>query len=507
VRRRRRSLPLRRRLALGTSAVIAVLVLAFATATLLASTAHVLQSASSSARAVAREVIAGSFGRRPGGGAGGQGGEASGVGNIAPPGVVDIDDIQRFRTQDQPRVWLVRYGRVVLHSPNAASAPADPGARGLVLGQSVWRVSAPAPHGYRVVVDWPMAADLDLLRELVVILLLGAAATALVGALVSRWAIHRVLDPVDRMTAAAAATVQSGAPFSLPSLPDEPDEFTRLADLLRRLVSNLEERSRRERRFLAEAAHELRTPLAVLSGNLDLLTGWGGDDSEVRSDSIEAMQRTVRRMRRLVDDLLTLERASASVRATAPVDLGVIAAELAEDAAALAPRLTVEVAPAATPGAAPVVAHAEADAVRRIAWVLLENAITYTPEGGRVRLTVGRDRQWAWLVVDDDGPGVPEGERERVFERFYRVAGASTAAGAAASTGAGLGMGLAIARALASALGGSVRLGASALGGTRAELRLRRWDGAPQAAATSPEGAGVGPDAGASPGAPGAPAP
>ncbi|MCL6596869.1 MAG: HAMP domain-containing histidine kinase [Firmicutes bacterium] len=463
---RRHALPLRRRLALATSAVVAVLVLAFATATLVAAALHVMGSAAGASRTLAADVVGHAF--RPAADRGD--GRASGVGNLRLP---DFDDVGQFRAPDQPQVWVYRRNRVLLRSPNAPAAPPRPSARGLLLSLGRWRAEAPGPGGYRVVVDWPMQADLSLLRQLVLVLLLGVAATAVAGAVVSRWAVHRVLDPVDRMTAAAAAAVRTGAPFSLPSLPDEPDEFTRLADLLRRLVSSLEERSRRERRFLAEAAHELRTPLAVLSGNLDLLTGWGGDDSEVRAESIEVMQRTVGRMRRLVDDLLTLERAGASLAPASPVDLSALASELAEDATALAPGLAVE---AAADAGAGVVAAGDPEAVRRIAWTLLENALAYTPDGGRVRLAAGHDREGVWLAVEDTGPGIPEGERERVFERFYRGS-AARATGPRTGIGGGLGMGLAIARALATAMGGTVRLGEAPGGGTRAELHLPRHGG------------------------------
>lgn len=451
-------MPLRRRIALGTSLVVAVLVFLFALATLAAATVHVMAGAASSSRTLASDVARDAFR----------------VGGYLPA----VEDLRRYRSPQDAQVWVLRDGRIFARSPNAAALPPAPTERGLLLAQATWRAEEGMGHGYSVVVDWPIGGDLTLLRQLVLVLLLGLIATAAAGALVSRRAVHRVLDPVQAMTAAAVATLDQGVPFAPPHLPDEPDEFTRLAGLLTDIVGRLEERNRRQQRFLAEAAHELRTPLAVLSGNLDLLAGWGGDDPAVRAESADAMQRTVRRMRRMVDDLLTLERAPVSVRAGAAVDLGDLAAEMAEDAAALAPGLDV----AAEAPPRRVVALADPDAVRRVAWALLENAIAYTPPGGRVRLRVGRAREQTWLAVEDTGPGIPESERERVFERFYRGdAGEGRTQGVGA--GGGLGMGLAIARALAQAMGGSLRLAAGAGGGTRAELRLAR------APASAPDGA------------------
>lgn len=456
---KRRALPLRRRIALGTSMVVAGLVLLFALATLVASTIHVMSGASSSARALADEVARDAF--RQGG------------------YLPDVDDLRRYRSNLDAQIWVLHAGRVYARSPDAGPRPPLASRSGLILAAQVWRVEEGIGHGYGVVVDWPMAADLRLLRELVLVLLLGLIVTGAAGALVSRSAVHRVLDPVQAMTDAAVATLDRGVPFAPPHLPDEPDEFTRLASLLTDIVGRLEERNRRQQRFLAEAAHELRTPLAVLSGNLDLLAGWGGDDPAVRADSTEAMQRTVKRMRRMVDDLLTLERAPVSVRAGASVDLGELAQELAEDAAALAPTLRVR---AVMPPRS-VSALADPDAIRRIAWALLENALAYTPAGGSVRVLAGRERDRAWLAVEDSGPGIPPAERERVFERFYRSGRShgATAAGADGGVQApgGLGMGLAIARALAQAMGGSLVLGDAADGGTRAELRLAAVPHAP----------------------------
>ena len=447
---KRRLLPLRRRIALGTSLVVAVLVFVFALATLAAATVHVIAGASSAAR-----ILAGDVAR-----------EAFRGGGYTP----DLSDLKRYRSSVDARVWVLREGRVYGRSPDAPPTPPAPSEHGLMLAHATWRAVEGIGHGYTVVVDWPMGADLLLLRELVIVLVLGLLVTAAAGALVSRWAVHRVLGPVQAMTAAAVATLDQGVPFAPPQLPDDPDEFTRLASLLTDIVGRLEERNRRQQRFLAEAAHELRTPLAVLSGNLDLLAGWGGDDPAVRAESADAMQRTVRRMRRMVDDLLTLERAPVSVRAGSRVDLADLAAELAEDAAALAPGLDV----AAEAPPPRVLALADPDAIRRVAWALLENAIAYTPTGGRVRVRVGRDRGQVWLAVEDNGPGIPPPERERVFERFYR--GDPKSVAAQGSAGGGLGMGLAIARALAQAMGGSLRLDEAAGGGTRAELRLARAD-------------------------------
>jgi two-component system OmpR family sensor kinase len=112
----------------------------------------------------------------------------------------------------------------------------------------------------------------------------------------------------------------------------------------------------------------------------------------------------------------------------------------------------------------PLVLQSNREALHLILRNLVDNAIKYTPQGGRIDIGMGRDAEGAWLAVDDSGPGVPEADRERVFDRFYRVPGTEAA---------GSGLGLAIVRTVAERLGAQVRLVQSpALGGARVELRF-----------------------------------
>ena len=442
---------LRSRLALGTSVVIAFLVGAFALATMLAVSLHVLDISQQEARTSIQDVRLDLFPR--------------GSRTPSPRALLG------FRTPKDPAVWLIADHHTLLRSPNAPPAvPRASSPWGPVLSLGVSRVTLPAGPGDTLVLDWPLAADLDLLRDLALVLVLGGVATVAVGALVARWATRRVLEPVQRMTRAAHRALDSGEAFLAPSPSGGSDEFTALGEVLERLTQKLTLARDADRRLLADAAHEFRTPLAILDGNLNLIRDWGGDDPEIRTESLRVMERTLGRLTRLVQDLLILVRAEAEVDRTTDqgrtrTDLADLAAELREDTAAIASGLSIEL---LLPHG-PVWVNASPHALREAAWAVLENAAQYTPQSGRICLTVveagRRDTPVPELLVDDSGPGIPPDERERVFDRFYRGT-------AGRRRPEGTGLGLAVARALIQSQGGTLSLEPSPLGGTRARIRV-----------------------------------
>jgi signal transduction histidine kinase len=434
------SLSLRARLSLSTTVAIAGLVTAFAVAVIAAVSAHVLDVARLQAWAAARAARGDLFR------------------DHARPVAVALAE---YDTPDVPRVWLVEGAKVVLRSPNAPPAPPNPSASGLLLGAQAFRVRLPAPSGRLVVVDWPLAADLDLLRDMAVALVLGSAAAAAVGALLARWATRRALGPVENLRQAAEWSLRTGEPWNLAAVSGD-DEFSALARTLSQLVGRLEEAHRQERQLLADAAHEMRTPLAVLQANLSLLADWGRTDPAVWKDSLASMQRTLQRLTRLTEGLLVLGRARAGgYRAREPVDMADLVRELAEDAQVLAGGRIVE---GPSGPSAPMPVAADPDALRRALWALVENALAYTPPGGRIRLGVEARDGKVWVRVEDSGPGVPAQQREKVFERFYR--------GPASRGSTGSGLGLSIARTLVEECGGRVSLEDTPLGGVAAVVVL-----------------------------------
>ena len=198
-----------------------------------------------------------------------------------------------------------------------------------------------------------------------------------------------------------------------------------------------------ERDFVSNAAHELRNPIAGISGSIEVLLAGAKDDPEAREHFLTRLAADAERISRLTHSLLTLARMEAVGESeTAVVDLAIVAEEAT--AAVLAPeglRIVVDVEPGLTVEGDPAL-------VRQVMISLLENAYKNTPRGGTVTLACAASRGEAMIEVGDTGTGIPAEERDRIFERFYR--------GSNALDKEGFGLGLSIARRMVEIMGGEV---------------------------------------------------
>lgn len=365
-------------------------------------------------------------------------------------------EIPHYRYPEDPGVWIREGGRLV-RSANVAGRPLpSPGLHGLDTSNP--SVVVRAVQGDTVVaVAAPLAADLDVLRDLLVVLALLGVLSGAVGWWLARWATGRMLVPVDRMTQAVDRMVRHRTVTKLPEWSDADDEFNRLSQVFNALLAELEGQAERERQMLTEVAHEFRTPLQVLQGNLDLLADWGGQDPAVRAESLEQSRQVLGRLARLVGDILTLERARAGRPGPVEaVDLGAVLEGMVDDVRALAPALTVAAEPL------PATVWATPWMVQRALWAVVDNAVKYTPAGGTVRLRVVTEARRAGIAVADTGPGIPPAEQAHVFDRFFR--------GRTGRQMGGSGLGLALARALVEYDGGAVDLESEEGVGTRVTL-------------------------------------
>jgi signal transduction histidine kinase len=223
----------------------------------------------------------------------------------------------------------------------------------------------------------------------------------------------------------------------------------------RRVAAPIERARRRQLEFTADASHELRTPLAVIEANASLALAEDRPAAWYR-DAFVRVDGESKRMRRLVDDLLWLARfdAAQAPPADETVDLGTLVRGTADRFAAVAETRRLRLDVHATED---VVVAVPAEWADRLAGVLLDNACKYSPEGGTVDATVDVAGGRARLTVDDAGPGIPEDQRDLVFDRFHRATDATS----------GAGLGLAIADAVVRATGGRWLVGVSPAGGAR----------------------------------------
>jgi signal transduction histidine kinase len=259
---------------------------------------------------------------------------------------------------------------------------------------------------------------------------------------------QRAMRPVRRMTGAArhiARTRDLEARMPVPVVRDEISELAvTLQDMLDELAASqarIDESLQRQREFVADASHELRTPLTAVQANLELLAlSTEGEDRE----AAESALRSARRMRRLVADLLLLARMDArreAARDAVDLDRAILEAvdELEPQLGGHEVELDLE----------PVTLDGVRDELVRLVANLLSNALRHTPDGTEIRIVLRRAGTRARLIVEDDGPGIPDELRERIFERFVRRGGEG-----AGSTG----IGLAIVRAAAQRHGGDVHV-------------------------------------------------
>jgi signal transduction histidine kinase len=302
-----------------------------------------------------------------------------------------------------------------------------------------------------------------------------AAILALAGTLLGAYLIGMRLSRPLRRFAAVAARVDGGDLRPRVSDPRIGEEVSVLASSFNHMLDRLSTAFAGQREFVADASHELRTPLTVIRGQIELLSAAAEPSPEEVQRVAALVQSEVARIGRLVDDLLLLAKAEQShFLKPQEIDLRPFVEDLWDGMSLLAVRrFELGRVPA---GWLTVDPDRLAQALRN----LVANAIDHTvSERGLVRLSAERggvDR--IRILVEDDGPGIPPDERERVFDRFHRTDAARDRASG------GTGLGLAIVRAIAEAHGGAVRAGSSAEGGARLELELPRFKAARGADAT-----------------------
>lgn len=293
---------------------------------------------------------------------------------------------------------------------------------------------------------------------LMVLIPLGVGLAALGGAMIARIALR----PVDEMASTARRITAEDLSRRVEGR-GSGDELDRLADTLNGMLARLEDAFGQTRRFAADAAHELRTPLTALRGGIEVALRMERTPEEYRrvlASSLEEVQRLIR----LAEDLLLLSRSLAGPDgARGPVDLEPLVLEVFELGARLGQAAGVAVRVDAT---APLTARGDGGALRRALLNLVENAVKYTPRGGKVEIALAGAAGVAEITVADTGIGIEPAEIERIFEPFHRLEAAR-----AHDTG-GAGLGLAIARSIVIAHGGTITVESTPGAGSRFTVRL-----------------------------------
>ena len=272
----------------------------------------------------------------------------------------------------------------------------------------------------------------------------------------------RVLAPIGRITA-VARDIQSTDLSRRIALRGPPDELKELADTFDAMLSRLDDAFEGQQRFIQEASHELRNPLAVIRTNLDVALADPDADATDLRRTAELVGRSAERMSRLVDDLLVYARRGAPARQVGRLDLADVVAEAAEEFRVPARLRDLTVSAQSEPG---LVVQGDRIALRRAVANLLTNAVRLAPSGTTISVAAGRAGDRCWLAVSDDGPGIAPEQRELVFRRFWRGRQAS------AREDGRSGLGLAIVEQVVADHDGTVELEPSPTGGSTFTLWL-----------------------------------
>ncbi|CAN7727797.1 sensor histidine kinase [Caballeronia sp. 15711] len=337
-----------------------------------------------------------------------------------------------FSTESTPRgVWRV-YSAIV--GDNVVQLAQPLSIRNRLAAGVAWRTL------------WPLVVLLPLL---------GLAIWIIVG---------RGLTPLQRVTRA----LDTRHPEALEPLPDNrlPEEVVPVVRALNALLARLATALDTQKAFVADAAHELRTPLAAVQIQSQLVAR--AKDDESRKEALDDLQAGITRATRLAEQLLALARSEPDGKSeTKPVDLHALLDECVGASVLVAQQRGVDLGIEASE---PATISGDANALRVMFNNLIDNATKYTPSGGRVDVCLQVEGGDPTVEIADTGPGIPADERERVFDRFYRVGPGSSRA---RTDVAGSGLGLAIVRRIAMQHDAKVSLAESKSGGLLVAIQFK----------------------------------
>jgi heavy metal sensor kinase len=272
---------------------------------------------------------------------------------------------------------------------------------------------------YRILVAAPLEGTELTLRHLREVLLWAAPFVLLIGSLGGYWMSRRVLKPVDAITRAAQSIGIENLSRRL-EVPAAGDELARLSETLNNMLDRLEAAVKRLSQFTADASHELRTPITLIRATAELALRRERSPETYRG-ALRHIIDDADRTTRLIEDLLLLARADTGPPALPldRVELASLVREVCEQGQILAQARQLDI---STEGPEqPVFVVANDPALRRLLLLLVDNAVKFTPAGGRITVSVGVELSGATVTVRDTGIGIPDTALPHVFERFYRV--------------------------------------------------------------------------------------
>jgi heavy metal sensor kinase len=375
-------------------------------------------------------------------------------------------------------------GEIVWQSENAPPVESAFDARNLSMDKNVFSTISILGVDYRIltvpVVSTPgnevlgylqlgtSLATVNLVTQtLLLMLLVGELMALIVAAIIGYLVAGAALSPLDQVTQTAIQiTATDDLSRRIPLLGQQTDEVGRLIQAFNATMERLEGLFNTQKRFLADVSHELRTPLTAIRGNVDLIRQFGVADEE----SLDAIGSEVDRLTRLVRDLLLLAQAETGKLPFSrdPVELDTLMLEVYRQAKVLAGgRVKVRIG-----GEDQARVVGDRDRLKQVLLNVVANALEHAPDASEVQIGLKCEGRWAKLSVVDEGPGIPEDELSRIFERFYRRDPSRNR-----NKGAGAGLGLSIAYWITRHHGGDIKVESSVGEGTTFIISLPLLEG------------------------------
>jgi signal transduction histidine kinase len=358
-------------------------------------------------------------------------------------GLIDLPALDDLST---PAVYIqvVRAdGSVARHSQNmgehrlpldadlvAINVTHQPGLKTLVLedGARMRMLSVPISVGNKRIGAVQVAqslAEVDAaLQRVLNLLVTGTIITAAVAGCVGLLMSWLALRPIDRITQMAGQIARAQDLGQRLPVPKIDDEVGRLVSTFNAMLERLDQLFQAQQRLGADVSHELRTPLTTIRGNVDLLRRGAADDPVERAITLDAIEADVDRMSRLVADLLLLAQADAGMKLEKQsVELDTLILEVYRQAQLMsATRFPTGERVAIHLGHEDqAIVEGDPDRLKQLLLNLIDNALKYTPPGGRITLSLYRDQDWVRVLVDDTGVGIPADVLPYIFDRYYRA--------------------------------------------------------------------------------------
>ena len=401
-----------------------------------------------------------------------------------------------------PAPWRsAQYGRLLYHSGQGAAVGGAPNApqRPFLVGESpddpkrdsfftqtedlVYRLTLADGEGW-LAAETRIGLPVSVFIRCMLVILILELLSLLTSMHRNSRSIHKTLKPLQELTVSARALTAKGGRLSpealkrltgaldsinaghldarLP-LSGISDELKPLAGAINEMLARIDDAYREQIRFVSDASHELRTPIAVIQGYADILSRWGTEDPETMKESIAAIRQEATAMKEMVEQLLFLARGGNDLIHVEwkAVDLSALGAEVCREVEMIDEKHRFSA--AITPM---VITEGDDGMLKQLIRILVDNSIKYTPAGGQISLRVEERDGQAVIAVQDEGAGIPEEAMPYIFDRFYRADESRTR-----ETG-GAGLGLSIAKSIAQRHNGSIEVTSREGIGTRMEVLL-----------------------------------